>query len=106
MRYSAKKISASVYHIISERRKVGFISQCPKGFVARIGQHCEVRATVREAFNAVTLKAMEFASEAALAAHNAGVRERNAALRSEAYAAGQAMRAGNFDPLFDLLKKV
>lgn len=98
--YSLKQTSRSTYAIISNRRKVGFVNACPRGFVARIGQHCEVRPTWQAAFDAVALAALGYDSREALAAHNAAVR-----MRQEARYVANEMMAGNFDPLFAVLKR-
>lgn len=109
--YSLKQISASAYHVLSSREKVGFVNACPVGFVARIGNHCETAATPQVAFRLVAARALGYESPAALVAHNQIVRQQNAPVR----AAHRAMRAharyvvdqllgGNYEPLHAVFK--
>jgi hypothetical protein len=102
--YRLAQISASCWNITEGRKKVGFVNNCPKGFVARIGQHCEIGATAKEAFDMVACKALGFTSPGALVQYNSAVRARNAEARSVAHhAVEQALYHKNFDAIFDLI---
>jgi hypothetical protein len=112
-RYTLKQISASAWSILSGGRKVGHAAKVPAGYVARIGQHCEIGITVREAFDRTAAKALGFATPAALAAQNAQVRQHNAAIRQAEAPMRQAIRGaideaanGNSKPFIDMLDKV
>jgi hypothetical protein len=103
--YTLRPISASLWHITSERKKVGHVTTCPKGFVARLGQRCEVRASAQAAFEAVVVPTLGFATKAELLASNAAARRRNAMVRNAAHhIAGEFLR-GNSAPILDLLDK-
>jgi hypothetical protein len=104
--YTLRQISKSSWQITTGRAKVGFVNACPAGFVARIGQRCEVRPTAKAAFDAVVIPTLGFESKAALAEHNAEVRYSNAAKKVAAGRAVNAMLAGNYDELFDLIGKI
>jgi hypothetical protein len=106
--YTLRRVSASTWDITTGRRKVGFARAVPVGYVARIGNVCETAPTIRAAFDMVVAKTCGFKTPAALAEHNRGVRQHNAALRAEADRAFAAALSteGNFAPLFDLISKL
>jgi hypothetical protein len=104
--YNLKQITASTFQITSGGRKVGHVASCPKGFVARIGQRCEVRNTAQGAFEAVALLALGFKSVAELQAHNQAARAKTRAFRAVARHAIGEFYAGNSEPFLDLLKKI
>ena len=93
--YRLTQISASVYNITQNRVKVGQAVACPKGYVARIGQYCEVHDSAKAAFEAVAALALGFDTPAALRQANAITRQQNAARRAAFRPAANAMRNGD-----------
>jgi hypothetical protein len=82
--YTLRPVSASVSYIMTNGKKVGQIIKTDAGYIAKLGEHRETRATQRAAFDAVVLPTLGFDSVALLKAHNAQVRAKNAALHAEA----------------------
>lgn len=85
------------------------VNACPRGFAARIGAHYEVRTTAQAASEAVASKALGFNNAAEVREHNREVRVHNRAVnranREAARPIVDQMLAGNFDPLFELMKR-
>ncbi len=106
MRFSLKRVSASCYAITQGRNKVGTVVACPKGYVARLGTHCEVAASPETAFRAVAAKQLGFQSPEQVADHNRVVRAKNKAARAQAAWAVDRMLGDDFKPIMDLLLKV
>jgi hypothetical protein len=105
-RYTARPISKSVWEIVSNRKKVGFVRTTPTGWVARIGEHCETATTTKQAVERVVAKALGHASPEALAQQNAIVRAQNAESRRQQRAAFNAAHTGDFDQVLNLLSRM
>jgi len=105
--YNLKQISDSCWTITAGGKKAGFVNACPKGFVGRIGAHCEIADTAKRAFELVAAKALGFSSPEALRANNQEVRWRNSAARQEArYAVDQFLNHRNFEPIAKMLDRL
>ena len=81
--FHLQNVSPSTWAITQGRKRVGTVNRCPKGWVARLGKHCEVAGTYERAFRAVTAKQFGFETPEALAARNREISAQNRQVRAE-----------------------
>jgi hypothetical protein len=101
--FSLKNVSASTYAITQGRSRVGTVCSCPKGWVARLGKHCEVRSTPTDAFRAVAALQLGYQTPEQVEAHNRVVRRERKAVRAHAQYVVDSMLGGDFQPFVDAL---
>jgi hypothetical protein len=106
MKYTATRISSSVWNITSGRAKVGTIVKTAEGWTGRLGETRVTATTSQAAFDAVVARANGLSGAAELRQHNAAARQIRAESRARAQDAVLQLRDhGNIDPLLDFIQK-